>query len=128
MEQIELDDNKVIKKRYRIRRTGQLGGSLETTIPREAFEREARRLGMGVEEAVSKLDAVWRFNNFHGLHLSFEKKEFAARALATETIAEYVSKRRKLEEAIHSKQGKTGLEEGSPSRVVKATSRRVDAE
>lgn len=62
----------------------------------------------------------------------FKREAFLQRKpvedLAAGTIAEYVSKRRKLEEAIHSKQGKTGLEEGSPSRVVKATSRRVDAE
>jgi len=70
-----LRDENVIKKRYKIRRTGKFGETLETTVPREAFEREARRFQMNPEEAVDKLVAVWRFNSFHGLHLSFEEKE-----------------------------------------------------
>jgi len=74
---IKLDDKEVIIKKYRIRPTGREGSTLETSIPKEAFEREARRLGLTVEEALEKLEAVWRFNNFRGLHLSFEpsKKE-----------------------------------------------------
>ena len=69
---IELTD--VIIKRYRVRTTGNRGATIETSIPREAFEREARRLGLSVEEALKKLDAVWRFDSFSGLHLSFEPK------------------------------------------------------
>ena len=76
MEQtIKLDDKKVIIKRYRVRTTGREGKTLETSIPREAFEREARRHGLTSKEAVDKLVAVWRFNNFRGLHLSFEPTE-----------------------------------------------------
>jgi hypothetical protein len=75
MEQtIHLDDKKVIIKKYRVRATGKQGATLETSIPREVFEREARRLGLSVEEALDKLAAVWRFNSFRGLHLSFEPK------------------------------------------------------
>lgn len=74
MEQIILKDEEVIKRRYKIRRTGKEGSSLETCIPREAFEREARRQGYQPEDAIEKLEAVWRFNNFRGLHLSFEPK------------------------------------------------------
>lgn len=72
---IRLDDKEVIIKKYRIRLTGKQGATLETTIPKEAFEREARRLGLTFKEALEKLVAVWRFNNFHGLHLSFEPIE-----------------------------------------------------
>ena len=68
---IKLTDEEVIIKRYKIRTTGNQNASVETTIPREAFEREARRLGYKPEEAVKELEAVWRFNNFRGLHLSF---------------------------------------------------------
>ena len=71
---IRLSDEEVIIKRYKIRTTGNQNASIETTIPREAFEREARRLGYKLEEAVKELEAVWRFNNFRGLHLSFEPK------------------------------------------------------
>jgi len=69
---IRLDDKKVIIRRYKIRPTGKDGATLETSIPREAFEREARRLGLSMQEALERLVAVWRFNDFHGLHLSFE--------------------------------------------------------
>jgi hypothetical protein len=68
------NEAKVIKKAYKIRRTGQSGGSLETTIPKEVFEREVRRLDMDLEEALNDLHAVWRFDDFPGLHLSFEKQ------------------------------------------------------
>lgn len=75
--EINIDDKYVLIKRYKIRPTGKQGATLETSIPREVFEREARQLGLTVKEALEKLEAVWRFNNFHGLHLSFEpiKKE-----------------------------------------------------
>ena len=74
---IVLTEKNVIIKRYKIRRTGNRNATIETSIPKEAFEREARRLGLTVEEAFAKLEAVWRFNDFRGLHLSFEptKKE-----------------------------------------------------
>lgn len=72
---IIIEEKDVYKKSYRIRKTGREGSSLETTIPREVFEREARRVGLTVEEAIQKLVAVWRFNSFRGLHLTFEPKE-----------------------------------------------------
>jgi len=75
---IHLDDKEVFIKKYRVRTTGREGSTLETSIPREAFEREARRLGLTFEQALKKLEAVWRFNSFHGLHLSFELKEKGA--------------------------------------------------
>jgi hypothetical protein len=72
---IQLSDEKVIMRRYKIRSVGNQKASIETTIPKEAFEREARRCGMTTQEAITQLVAVWRFNSFKGLHLSFEKKE-----------------------------------------------------
>jgi len=72
---IHIDDRKVIIKKYRVRTTGKHGSTLETSIPKEVFEREARRLGLLFDEALEKLVAVWRYNNFHGLHLSFEPAE-----------------------------------------------------
>ena len=76
MEQtIHIDDKKVIIKKYRVRSTGKQGATLETSIPKEVFEREARRLNLSLEDALQKLVAVWRFNSFRGLHLSFEPLE-----------------------------------------------------
>ena len=69
-----LDDSRVIIKRYKIRPVGNQGATIETTIPREVFEREARRNGMTIHEALTTLIAVWRFDGFKGLHLSFEKR------------------------------------------------------
>jgi hypothetical protein len=71
---ITLSDDKVIIKRYKVRSVGNQSASIETTIPKEAFEREARRCGMTSQQALTDLVAVWRFNSFKGLHLSFEKK------------------------------------------------------
>jgi hypothetical protein len=72
---IQLNDQKVIIKRYKVRSVGKQKASIETTIPKEVFEREARRCGMTTQQALTDLVAVWRFNSFRGLHLSFEKKE-----------------------------------------------------
>jgi hypothetical protein len=74
-ETITLNDGKVIMRRYKIRSVGNQNASIETTIPKEAFEREARKLGITAQEALTQLVAVWRFNSFKGLHLSFEKRE-----------------------------------------------------
>jgi hypothetical protein len=74
-ETITINDQKVIMRRYKVRSVGNQRASIETTIPREVFEREARQLGMTAQEALTQLIAVWRFDSFKGLHLSFEKKE-----------------------------------------------------
>jgi len=71
-EQIVIDEKEALVKKYRIRPTGKGGATLETSIPKEVFCREARRLGLTFEEALEKLVAVWRYNSFRGLHLSFE--------------------------------------------------------
>ena len=70
---IRLEDNELYIKKYKIRATGNQTASIETTIPKEAFEREARRKGMTIKEALKNLTAVWRYNSFRGLHLSFEE-------------------------------------------------------
>ena len=73
MTMLELDDTEVIQKRYKLRRMSNK--CIETTIPFEVFAREARRAGLTPEQALKQLEAVWRYNSFHGLHLSFEEKE-----------------------------------------------------
>ncbi len=64
-------------KKYKIRQTGHAGQSLETTIPREIFEREARRNDLAFDDALIMLKAVWRYGDFLGGHLSFEVVENA---------------------------------------------------
>jgi len=72
IETVDLADAHVIIRRYKVRPTGRGLRTIETSIPREVFEREARILGLTPEEALVKLVAVWRYNSFRGLHLSFE--------------------------------------------------------
>jgi hypothetical protein len=74
-ETIQTSDQDVIIKRYKVRLTGRFGSTIETTVPREVFEREARRLGLTVIEALEELVAVWRYDSFDGLHLTFERKK-----------------------------------------------------
>lgn len=68
---IIIDPNNVYKKTYRIRMTGKNGASIETTIPKIVFEKEAKRRGLTVEEAAERLMVEWRYNNFHGMHMVF---------------------------------------------------------
>lgn len=77
-ETITLDDKKVIVKKYKLRTAGAQGATIEITLPKQAVQREARRLGISEEEAVEKLVGVWRYNNFRGLHLDFELKKEAS--------------------------------------------------
>ena len=78
-ETILIDDRKVIMKKYKLRRAGAQKATIEITLPKEAVEREARRLGISEEEAAEKLLGVWKYNDFRGIHLSFEpiKKELS---------------------------------------------------
>ncbi len=69
---VEIDDKKAIVKKYKLRTAGAQGATIEITLPKEAVEREARRLGISEEEAAEKLVGVWRYNSFRGLHLDFE--------------------------------------------------------
>ena len=71
---IRLDDPNLLLKKYRLRKTGARGSSIEVTIPQEAFDREARRLGLSRDEAIETLKAVWRYGNFRGVYLTFEAK------------------------------------------------------
>lgn len=73
------DDKGVIIRRYKIRRSSGRGGTIEISVPREVFEREVRRIGLSVREALEKLEAVWRYDSFPGLHLTFERKGENAR-------------------------------------------------
>ena len=71
----QIDDKEAITKKYKLRTAGAQGATIEITLPKEAVEREARRLGISEEEAVEKLVGVWRYNSFRGLHLDFELKK-----------------------------------------------------
>lgn len=72
---IEYDPKDAIKRTYRLRTTGREGTALETTIPREVVEREARRHSLSVDEFIDQFEVEWAYNSFSGMHLTFIKKE-----------------------------------------------------
>ena len=72
---IVINEKNVLKKRYRLRTTGEDGRSIETTIPPEVIEREARRAELSVNDYLNQFVAEWRYNDFRGLHLDFVRKE-----------------------------------------------------
>jgi hypothetical protein len=63
-----------LQKVYNLRPTGSRGTTVETSIPREPLEREARQRGLSVGEFVERFQAVWHFNDFGGLFLTFREK------------------------------------------------------
>lgn len=71
---IEPTGKTVIIRRYKVRVTGSRGRTIQTSIPREVFERECRGLSITVEEGLRQLQAVWHYDSFCGLYLSFEPK------------------------------------------------------
>lgn len=72
-----VDDKDVIVKKYKLRKAGAQGATIEITVPKEAVEREARRLGVSEQEVVEALLGVWKYDSFPfpGLVLQFEKRE-----------------------------------------------------
>jgi len=72
---IVINEKDVLRKRYSLRTTGREGRSIETTIPPEVIEREARRVGLSVLEYLNLFVAEWSYNDFRGLHLDFVRKE-----------------------------------------------------
>lgn len=77
LQMIQIDEKKVLKKKYKLRRTGSNESTIEITIPKEVVERAARKYGISRAEATQKLLGVWAYNSFEGLLLTFEQKEAA---------------------------------------------------
>ena len=70
---IVFDTRNIYMKRYKVRKAG--GSSFEATIPPGAYEREARRRGLTPEEFMERYAAVWHYDSFDGLYLTFEPFE-----------------------------------------------------
>lgn len=72
-ENINLKD--ALEQRYKLRMAGGRGNERSTyviSLPKVAVEREARRLGVRMEDMTEKLIGVWKFGNFRGIYLCFE--------------------------------------------------------
>ena len=67
---VELRDS--YKRRYKMRAVGQEGLNICVTIPRVVIEREAERRGLTVGEFLEQFKAVAQYDNFEGVHYTFE--------------------------------------------------------
>jgi hypothetical protein len=51
------------------------GRTFQTSIPKLVLDREARRLGIGLEQIPTQLRVRWFFDNFRGLVALIERKQ-----------------------------------------------------
>lgn len=63
------------RKRYKMRGLGTEGLNTVVSIPRVVIEREAEKSGLTIEGFREQYRAVAQFNNFEGVHYTFEKIE-----------------------------------------------------
>jgi len=76
-EPIIIDSSKVLSRRYSLRKSrGGTYTAFEITVPKEVVEREARRLGITLDELLENYEVECLFNDFHGLHYRFVPKRF----------------------------------------------------
>ena len=66
----ELHD--ALRQEYRIRVPLKGAKSFIVTLPYEVVEREARRRGVDIEEFIENYRAVAQYDNFEGIHYTFE--------------------------------------------------------
>ena len=62
-----------LRKTYKIRRNVPGRDSVVVAMPFEVVEREARRLGLSVNEFIKQYQVIAEYNSFDGVHYSFEK-------------------------------------------------------
>lgn len=62
-----------LQKTYKIRRNASGRDSVVVAMPFEVIEREARKLGLTVDEFIDKYQAVAQYDSFNGIHYTFEK-------------------------------------------------------
>lgn len=60
------------KKPYKMRAQGREGLNTVVSIPRVVLDREARKLGISIQEFLEQYMAVAQYDNFDGLFYSFE--------------------------------------------------------
>jgi len=64
-----------LQKTYKIRRNSIGRDSVIVAMPFEVVEREARKLGLTVDEFIDKYQAVAQYDSFDGIHYTFTKNE-----------------------------------------------------
>ena len=65
-------------RRYKIYRPNRQDREVRTigsTLPYDAVEREARKVGLTVEEFIDKYEAEYWYGNFDGMYIKFVKSD-----------------------------------------------------
>lgn len=72
---IIIDPSDAYEKTYSLRFAGRNNKTVEISVPKLLLEREARKLGLTLEEAIKKLDGKWLFDHFEGAVAVLQLKE-----------------------------------------------------
>jgi len=60
-------------KTYIMRTSGKRSRTIEVTVPRDVIVRQARRVGLSIDEYLKQYRAVAHYNDFDGVYYRFEK-------------------------------------------------------
>jgi len=63
------------RKTYRLRTAVPGRKCIEVTFPYEVVDKEARSRGLTIDEFMSRFQAVCEYDNFEGVHYTFEEIE-----------------------------------------------------
>jgi hypothetical protein len=69
--EVVIDLMETLEKKYKFRLVGK---TVEVSIPRLPMERDARLLGLSIKEFMNRYAAVWHYDGFPGLYLTFQEK------------------------------------------------------
>ena len=61
------------KRRYKMRAVGADGLNIVVSIPRVVIERQAEKFELTIEKFLEQFRAVAQYDNFEGVHYTFEK-------------------------------------------------------
>ena len=76
VETVMIDLNKTFTRVYQLRPTGEVGSTtVESSIPREPLEREAKSRGIAIAEFIRNYEIEWHYGDFPGLYVSFRQKD-----------------------------------------------------
>jgi len=73
---VTIDLQSALTKNYNIRFNGPY--ILETTLPKDVLEREARVQGMSLSEYVRSFELIWHYGSFPGMYVEFRRKDKVA--------------------------------------------------
>ena len=72
---LNIDLKDALTVRYKARKAGAGNRTIQTVIPYEVVEREARRAGLSVDDFLKEYEILFRYNHFGGVHFEFVPRE-----------------------------------------------------